>query len=169
MAQDLLLPPCPTVPLLARAAGFQPTTKKACKEMQGPMCTLSQNGYGDMEHEPARSHENLAFSPLSSFPLLSSLPLSSCAAAVCWAAAQPPSLGRFLFPKKRRRGRERERERERPRWTSIYVTELFSEELVLGTRLPARCSGVGQKAHSTLRYSQAVPDPSTSRCPGSTL
>ena len=59
--------------------------------------------------------------------------------------------------------RERERERERPRWTSIYVTELFSEELVLGTRLPARCSGFGQKAHSTLRYSQAVPDPSTNR------
>ena len=81
------------------------------------------------------------------------------------------------FPKKekereREREREREGERERERetrWTSIYVTELFSEELVLGTRLPARCSGFGQKAHSTLRYSQAVPDPSTSRCPESTL
>ena len=33
----------------------------------------------------------------------------------------------------------------------------------VGTRLPARGSGCGQKADSTLRYSQAVPDPSTNR------
>ena len=33
----------------------------------------------------------------------------------------------------------------------------------VGMRLPARGSGCGQKADSTLRYSQAVPDPSTNR------
>ena len=43
----------------------------------------------------------------------------------------PLPSGDSFFAKKK----ERERKRERPRWTSIYETELLSEELVLGTRL----------------------------------
>ena len=45
----------------------------------------------------------------------------------------------------------------------VLIERVSCEEMLLGMRFLARGSGCGQKADSTLRYSQAVPDPSTNR------